>query len=34
MAGIVSALVARDNVKSLGENVDNLALAFVAPLRT
>ena len=34
MAGIVSALIARDDVEPLGEDVDNLALAFVPPLGT
>ena len=34
MAGIMPALVARDNVKVFGEKVDNLAFSFVAPLRT
>ena len=32
VAGIVAALVAHDDVGVLGEDVDDLALAFVAPL--
>ena len=32
MAGIVAALKARDHVRALAQPVDNLALAFVAPL--
>jgi hypothetical protein len=34
MAGIVAALVADDNVRPLREPVHDLALAFIAPLRT
>ena len=30
--GIVAALIPRDAVEVLGQDVDNLALAFVAPL--
>ena len=33
VAGVVSALVAGDHVGALGEEVDDLALALVAPLR-
>jgi hypothetical protein len=32
MAGIVSALVAHDDVEPLREQIDNLAFTFVAPL--
>ncbi len=32
VAGVVAALIARDDVEALGEEVDDLALAFVAPL--
>ena len=32
MPGVVSALVARHNVEMLGQEVDNLAFAFIAPL--
>jgi hypothetical protein len=34
MAGIVAALVAHDDVGVLGEDIDDLALPFVAPLHT
>jgi uncharacterized surface protein with fasciclin (FAS1) repeats len=34
VAGIVTALEAHDDVGALGEPVDNLALALVAPLRS
>src|SRR5204863_2890132 len=34
MSSIMAALKADDDVGLLGEPVDNLALAFVAPLRT
>ena len=33
VAGVVPALVAGDHVGALGEEVDDLALALVAPLR-
>ena len=33
VAGVVAALVARDDVEPVREQVDDLALAFVAPLR-
>jgi hypothetical protein len=33
VAGIVTALVARDDVELTGEEVDHLALALVSPLR-
>src|SRR5947209_18693890 len=33
VAGVVTALIARDHVEALGEEVNDLALAFVAPLR-
>ena len=32
VAGIVTALIARNDIKVRRENVDNLAFAFVAPL--
>ena len=32
VAGVVAAVVARDDVESVGEKVDDLALALVAPL--
>ena len=32
VAGVVSAVVARHDLDLLGEQVDDLALAFVAPL--
>ena len=34
MAGIRSALVAYDEIRLVGKNVDNLALAFISPLGT
>jgi hypothetical protein len=34
MAGIVPALETHDHVGTLGEPVDNLALAFITPLRS
>ncbi len=34
MAGIVTALEAHDDIGTLGEPVDDLALAFITPLRT
>ena len=33
VAGIVSTLAANDHVRFRGEHIDNLALAFVTPLR-
>ena len=33
VAGVVPALIARDDVEARREQVDDLALAFVAPLR-
>ncbi len=33
VAGIVAALIARDDVEALGQQVDYFALAFIAPLR-
>ena len=33
VAGVVTALVARDHVEALGQEVNDLALALVAPLR-
>jgi hypothetical protein len=32
VAGVVSSLSANDEVRALGQEVDNLALAFIAPL--
>src|SRR5436309_9710142 len=32
MAGVVASLVTNDNVEPLGEQIDNLAFAFIAPL--
>jgi predicted protein tyrosine phosphatase len=34
MSRIVAALIAGDSVELFGEEVDNLAFAFVAPLRS
>ena len=34
MPGIVAALEARNHADPLGQQVDDLALAFIAPLRT
>jgi hypothetical protein len=31
VAGVVSALIARDNIEALGEEVDNLPLTLVSP---
>src|SRR2546423_14549724 len=33
VAGVVTALVARDHVEALGQEVNDLALALIAPLR-
>ena len=33
VAGVVAALIARDDVEALGEKIDDLTFAFVAPLR-
>ena len=33
VAGVVAALIAHDVVEAVGEQIDQLALAFVAPLR-
>jgi hypothetical protein len=33
MAGIMAALISHDDICPLGQPVDNLAFAFVAPLR-
>jgi hypothetical protein len=33
MAGVVAALKAHDDVRVVGEEIDDLALAFVTPLR-
>jgi hypothetical protein len=32
VAGVVSALITDDDVEPLGEQIDNLAFTFVAPL--
>jgi hypothetical protein len=32
MAGVVSALVARNDLEALGKQIDDLAFSFVAPL--
>ena len=32
MPGVVSALIARHDVEALGEQIDDLAFAFIAPL--
>ena len=32
MAGVVASLITNDNVEPLGEQIDNLAFAFIAPL--
>ena len=32
MAGVITALKADDNVRVVGEEIDDLAFAFVAPL--
>src|SRR5262244_1451006 len=32
VAGVVSALVANDYVEAFGEQIDNLAFSFIAPL--
>jgi hypothetical protein len=32
VSGVVSALIANHNVEPLGEQIDNLAFTFVAPL--
>jgi hypothetical protein len=32
MSGVVAALVSHHDVKTLGEQVDDLAFAFIAPL--
>ena len=32
--GVVAALIARDNVEMFGQQVDHVALALIAPLRT
>jgi hypothetical protein len=34
MSGIGAAAIANDNIILLGENIDNLAFAFIAPLQT
>ena len=34
VAGVVSALETRHGADAFGEQIDDLALAFVAPLRT
>ena len=34
MPGVVTALAAHDDVKAFGEQIDDLALALVAPLQT
>ena len=33
VAGVVAALIARHDIEVLGEEIDDLSLAFVAPLR-
>ena len=33
VAGVISALAANDDVRRAGEDVDDFAFAFVAPLR-
>src|SRR2546422_7634059 len=32
MAGVVASLITNDDVEPLGEQIDNLAFAFIAPL--
>ncbi len=32
MTGVVAPLVARDDIRPLGQEVDDLSLAFIAPL--
>src|SRR2546423_3827025 len=32
MAGVVTALIAHDNIEALGQQIDDLAFAFIAPL--
>jgi hypothetical protein len=32
--GVIAALTANDDISLCGKNVDNLTLAFVAPLRS
>ena len=34
MAGVVAALISRDDVEARRQQIDDLAFAFVAPLRT
>ena len=34
MSGIMAAGVARDHIKALGENIDDLTFTFIAPLGT
>src|SRR5438876_7259953 len=34
MAGVVASLITNDDVEPLGEQIDNLAFAFIAPLGT
>jgi len=34
VAGVVATLISRDDIESLRKQVDDFALAFVAPLRT
>src|ERR1700752_3267948 len=34
MTGVVTTLVASDDIKSFGEQIDDLALTFIAPLGT
>jgi hypothetical protein len=33
MAGVVPTLISRDDAKSRSQEIDNLPLAFIAPLR-
>ena len=33
MSGVMAALITRNGVKFLGKQIDDLALAFIAPLR-
>src|SRR5437764_1155391 len=32
MAGVVTTLIAHDNIEALGQQIDDLAFAFIAPL--
>ncbi len=34
MAGIMPALISRDAIEALGQDIDDLALSFVAPLNS